>query len=334
MKGAAQVAHAQQQSVAQSSHGSPGGFVAVNTRPHHESNGNGASSSTRHELLSKFHTVSERRPSVQSTNGAMEAQRHSVAPSTPTHVATPVAGASKPLIKSTEPVPSSLSRPTLYSDAEIQHIANSPVPIPNTPSNLLPAASQRASQPQEKDDGGPYKVEMVQRMESLVKGERILPPCDRCRRLHMDCLKNLTACMGCTKKHAKCSWKEVREGELRGNYVHQIPIGGGMLSEGEDVDSRASTGSPSVAMSPPHRNRSPIASNTPTGQSHQQHPHYFHSEANIARRTSPHRIEREQDRGSEAGFQETAKAGLAHDNARLVPSEGQNHSADYQTMVA
>lgn len=31
----------------------------------------------------------------------------------------------------------------------------------------------------------------------------------------MDCLKNLTACMGCTKKHAKCSWKEVREPELR-----------------------------------------------------------------------------------------------------------------------
>ncbi len=54
-------------------------------------------------------------------------------------------------------------------------------------------------------------------MESLHRGERILPPCDRCRRLHMDCLKNLTACMGCTKKHAKCSWKDVREEELRTN---------------------------------------------------------------------------------------------------------------------
>lgn len=31
----------------------------------------------------------------------------------------------------------------------------------------------------------------------------------------MDCLKNLTACQGCTKKHAKCSWKDVKEEELR-----------------------------------------------------------------------------------------------------------------------
>jgi hypothetical protein len=51
-------------------------------------------------------------------------------------------------------------------------------------------------------------------MESLKKGDRVLPPCDRCRRLHMDCLKNLTACVGCTKKHAKCSWRDVREEEL------------------------------------------------------------------------------------------------------------------------
>ena len=32
----------------------------------------------------------------------------------------------------------------------------------------------------------------------------------------MDCTKNLTACLGCTKKHAKCSWKDVDEEELRG----------------------------------------------------------------------------------------------------------------------
>ena len=36
----------------------------------------------------------------------------------------------------------------------------------------------------------------------------------------MDCLKNLTACQGCTKKHAKCSWKDVTDQELRDNpYV-------------------------------------------------------------------------------------------------------------------
>ena len=88
------------------------------------------------------------------------------------------------------------------------------VPIPSTPASLLPRFKPTQV---ERDDGGPYKAEMVNRMESLHRGERIIPPCDRCRRLHMDCLKNLTACMGCTKKHAKCSWKDVREEELQAN---------------------------------------------------------------------------------------------------------------------
>ena len=101
---------------------------------------------------------------------------------------------------------------------------NSPaVAIPNTPASLMPYSKPSQA---ERDDGGPYKAEMVNRMESLHRGERILPPCDRCRRLHMDCLKNLTACMGCTKKHAKCSWKDVREEEL---------------SKGTDADARPSS---------------------------------------------------------------------------------------------
>lgn len=67
-------------------------------------------------------------------------------------------------------------------------------------------------------EGGAFRAEMIARVEALAKGERVLPPCDRCRRLHMDCVKNLTACIGCTKKHAKCSWKDVVEEEL-----HQAP---------------------------------------------------------------------------------------------------------------
>ncbi|OOQ90399.1 C6 finger domain protein [Penicillium brasilianum] len=90
--------------------------------------------------------------------------------------------------------------------------STTPVAIPGTPSSLLPPPK---TTPQEKDDGGPYKLEMVARMEELQRGERVNPPCDRCRRLHMDCLKNLTACMGCTKKHAKCSWRDVKEDEIR-----------------------------------------------------------------------------------------------------------------------
>ena len=85
------------------------------------------------------------------------------------------------------------------------------VPIPNTPASLMP---QQKPHTWNRDDGGPYKAEMISRMETMKRGERVIPPCDRCRRLHMDCIKNLTACLGCTKKHAKCSWKDVSLDEL------------------------------------------------------------------------------------------------------------------------
>ncbi|KAH6644480.1 hypothetical protein C7974DRAFT_21733 [Boeremia exigua] len=258
----------------QPSQPSPGGFVAVNARPsesngnshghghshshgHSHGHGNGSSSTTRHELLSKFHTVNDRRPSSQNVNGMLDARRPSVGPHPVSHPSTPVANASRAPPKPVEapaPPPPNHARPPQLNEAELQSMMNSPVPIPNTPSNLLPAASQRASQPVEKDDGGPYKAEMVHRMESLGKGERILPPCDRCRRLHMDCLKNLTACMGCTKKHAKCSWKEVREGELQGAFTHLSGTNSNMHTDTSDHEShdRASTASPPSMMSPHH----------------------------------------------------------------------------------
>ncbi|KAK5561480.1 hypothetical protein LTR46_000285 [Exophiala xenobiotica] len=85
------------------------------------------------------------------------------------------------------------------------------VAIPSTPASLMPLSKPSMLL----DDGGPFKAEMVRRMDNMWKGDRVVPPCDRCRRLHMDCLKNLTACMGCTKKHAKCSWRDVRPDELQ-----------------------------------------------------------------------------------------------------------------------
>ena len=88
----------------------------------------------------------------------------------------------------------------------------SAVAIPSTPVDLMPNLKQII---RDMDDGGPFKAEMVSRMELMDRGTRVIPPCDRCRRLHMDCLKNLTACLGCTKKHAKCSWKDVRVEELQ-----------------------------------------------------------------------------------------------------------------------
>ncbi|KAK6607408.1 C6 finger domain-containing protein [Botrytis cinerea] len=76
---------------------------------------------------------------------------------------------------------------------------------------------QRASQPpSNSDDGieGQYRVLMAARIEKLHKGDPITPPCDRCRRLRFTCTKHMTACAACTKKHAKCSWKDVKDGEL------------------------------------------------------------------------------------------------------------------------
>jgi hypothetical protein len=351
--------HSQPQSKPHPTQTSPGGFVSVNARSHHESNGNGASSTTRHELLAKFHTLSERRPSSQPSNGSTEARRQSVSAHGLTHPSTPASNVHRAPSKPAEAAPSSsnVARPSHLNDSELHSMMNSPVPIPNTPSSLLPAASQRNSVPQEKDDGGPYKTEMVHRMETLAKGERILPPCDRCRRLHMDCLKNLTACMGCTKKHAKCAWREVREGELRGNYTHPPP-GSNVHSETSDHESRASTASPAAMLSPPrhasngghtpqHLPHHPPQVQPEHQPEHQRpHPstetpshHHVHYEAPPhdarippQRNTPP---DRPQDTNVEAQLQKAVQTGLAHPSGN--PNMGgpaAGGAEHHQAMVA
>ncbi|EHK22605.1 uncharacterized protein TRIVIDRAFT_71258 [Trichoderma virens Gv29-8] len=54
---------------------------------------------------------------------------------------------------------------------------------------------------------------VLQKTDTLNKGEIIFPPCDRCRRLRLQCVKHLTACRGCTKKHARCNWRNVTDEE-------------------------------------------------------------------------------------------------------------------------
>ena len=177
----------------------------------------GASPTTRAELMKKFLTSAQQRDARTEE----ELRRSSAGVTRSTTAQVP----------STRPKQRSESLDT----AGIYNL-NSPaaVAIPSTPASLLPHSKPSQI---ERDDGGPYKAEMVNRMESLHRGERILPPCDRCRRLHMDCLKNLTACMGCTKKHAKCSWKDVREEELREGRSTQITTSPNNGHSGIDVDS-------------------------------------------------------------------------------------------------
>lgn len=159
-----------------------------------ESPMHGASAATRAELLTKFHTSSDR-----SSSEFEAARRSSLVLSRPSLPPKPK-NSFKPYADSME-----------YAGALLS--AASPVPIPNTPASLLPYV--KPSPTDRFEDSGPYKADMMARMEQLNRGDRVQPPCDRCRRLHMDCLKNLTACMGCTKKHAKCSWKDVEEQELK-----------------------------------------------------------------------------------------------------------------------
>ena len=182
------------------------GFTAVNSKHTDQPNGNtsshGASAAIRAELLSKFFTTTERAaghqeydPSRRTSN--LSASRHRTSDAK-TKYRPAVDPDHTPILKSASP----------YL-----------VPIPNTPSSLLPYVKPSAAE--RFDDSGPYKAEMVSRMELLQRGDRVQPPCDRCRRLHMDCLKNLTACLGCTRKHAKCSWKEVTDDELR-DYIPPV----------------------------------------------------------------------------------------------------------------
>lgn len=152
-----------------------------------------ASAATRAELRSKFFTNSERAAALEQDQSRVSTNAR--------------------------PVSSGKAKLKHASDASIDAgnaVSGSPVPIPHTPSNLL-STYTKSTQQDRFDDSGPYKSDMMARMEQLNRGDRVQPPCDRCRRLHMDCSKNLTACMGCTRKHAKCSWKDVTEQELLDN---------------------------------------------------------------------------------------------------------------------
>jgi hypothetical protein len=81
---------------------------------------------------------------------------------------------------------------------------------------------------------------VVRKIETVARGEIIQPPCDRCRRLKMQCIKHLTACQGCTRKHCKCAWKFLTEEEmgwLRGE------IGGPSEDDDDTRDAESNYGS-------------------------------------------------------------------------------------------
>ncbi|KAI1433693.1 hypothetical protein GGR50DRAFT_695836 [Xylaria sp. CBS 124048] len=87
--------------------------------------------------------------------------------------------------------------------------------------------------------GKPYEEEnrklVIKRIEKIVRGDAIKPPCDRCRRLKTQCIKYLTACQGCTKKHTKCTWKKLTEDEV---MMLKGEVGSGGGGDEEEDESR------------------------------------------------------------------------------------------------
>ena len=97
-----------------------------------------------------------------------------------------------------------------------------PAPV-STPS---PQSGQQQSQTAlvggKEDSQAAHRLLIQARIEKLSRGDQILPPCDRCRRLRTQCVKHLTACAGCTRKHAKCSWRSITEDEVA-SLVRDFP---------------------------------------------------------------------------------------------------------------
>ncbi|KAK2045834.1 hypothetical protein LZ31DRAFT_235697 [Colletotrichum somersetense] len=113
-------------------------------------------------------------------------------------------------------VPSSAGLETAHSTGQHTPPATNPhphsLPLQGRPAVVhAPVVPQRDSS---YDPSSAHRGIITARIEKLNKGDQIWPPCDRCRRLKSPCIKHLTACQGCTKKHAKCGWKTITEEEI------------------------------------------------------------------------------------------------------------------------
>ncbi|KAH8648380.1 hypothetical protein BX600DRAFT_113824 [Xylariales sp. PMI_506] len=95
----------------------------------------------------------------------------------------------------------------------------SPNPRNSIQQQMFSSTSNRPS-PSHHSEGGSRDAEeehralVTAKVEKLVRGDVIYPPCDRCKRLKTPCIKHLTACQGCTKKHARCIWRTITDEEV------------------------------------------------------------------------------------------------------------------------
>ncbi|KAK3114695.1 hypothetical protein LTR53_006746 [Teratosphaeriaceae sp. CCFEE 6253] len=245
---------AQQTTTAPPSSG--GGFLAVNAG-HEKAVGefdtSGSSfAAVRTELLKHFESLPQNHgnPRPHSRHHSTTHGDHAVQPGPkPVEPMQTFEGASDN--SSLSPVPTNLAvDPLSYyvSDstpapaASQNHTSNHHRPSISTGGGHAYGASSSSSKhnfsrplPPALESSQPFRPLCQAHMDGLPRGHRVMPPCDRCRRLRMDCVKNLTSCAGCTKKHARCHWREVSREEL-GDLDHLMDTvdngGGSYAAEG------------------------------------------------------------------------------------------------------
>ena len=226
-------ANAQQTTTAPSS-SATSGFTAVNTaggKSGSEQNepALGSSAAVRNELLRHFESL----PHNQS-QGRAQSRHHSVVtvPDTVHHNSkaddfTQDNGRATSTASSLSPVPVNAFSTDMLSYYTTE---NSTAPRHSTSSAHRPSSSGIGHSyttghtplkhnfsrplPPAMESSQPFRPLCQAHMDGLPRGQRVLPPCNRCRRLRMDCVKNLTSCAGCTRKHARCHWRDVSRDEL------------------------------------------------------------------------------------------------------------------------
>ena len=199
-----------------SSSSAGGAFTAVNTGKTGDEPALGTNAAVRTELLRHFESLPHNQGQGRSQ------PRHSI--SEPTQ---PASKTAEPARDNDRGNSSSLSPPPPHIDTLSYYISEGAQSRPANATNHRSNSSAGNIQshtplkhnfsrplPPALESSQPFRPLCQAHMDGLPRGQRVLPPCDRCRRLRMDCVKNLTSCAGCTRKHARCHWRDVSREEL------------------------------------------------------------------------------------------------------------------------
>ena len=189
----------------------------------------GSSAAVRNELLRHFESLphNQNQGRTQSRYHSVinmrEASQHTVRGED----ATPDNARAASTTSSLSPVPPNAfsADPLSYYVVENSNTSRAPASSGHKPSISAGALNYTTSHtplkhnfsrplPPALESSQPFRPLCQAHMDGLPRGQRVLPPCDRCRRLRMDCVKNLTSCAGCTRKHARCHWRDVSRDEL------------------------------------------------------------------------------------------------------------------------